>query len=95
SQSPAPVGFIKVPLIAILPFSVFQKLGRLVLWEDLITSSLQFTETQELKYTLYACSVQQSNIAYFDIYKYYKRTTKKSYQTFAEPPSGIAPSFLL
>ncbi|WP_405320630.1 hypothetical protein, partial [Frisingicoccus sp.] len=47
SQSPAPVGFIKVPLIAILPFSVFQKLGRLVLWEDLITSSLQFTETQD------------------------------------------------
>ena len=42
------MGFIKVPLIAILPFSVFQKLGRLVLWEDLITSSLQFTETQAL-----------------------------------------------
>ena len=40
------MGFIKVPLITELPFCIFQKIGRLVLWEDLGTFELQFAETQ-------------------------------------------------
>jgi len=35
-----------VPLISRLSLSFFQKIGRLVLWEDLTIPELQFTETQ-------------------------------------------------
>ena len=40
------MGFIKVPLITELPFLIRQKIGRLVLWEDLTTFKLHFAETQ-------------------------------------------------
>ena len=38
-----------MPLISRLSLSFFQKMGRLVLWEDLTIPELQFTETQENK----------------------------------------------
>ena len=46
SQSPIPVGLIKVPLFTELPFYIFQKSGRLVLWEIIFILELQFAETQ-------------------------------------------------
>lgn len=49
SQSPIPAGLIKVPLIMRLPFWIFQKIGRLVLWEAISFILLQFAETQVME----------------------------------------------
>ena len=46
SQSPAPVGFIKVPLFVKLLFSTLQKFGRLVLWEAVFILKVHSAETQ-------------------------------------------------
>ena len=46
SQSPTPVGLIKVPLFVKLLFSTLQKFGRLVLWEAVFILELHSAETQ-------------------------------------------------
>lgn len=47
-QSLVLAGLIKVPLFAELPFYIFQKSGRLVLWEIISILELQFAETQDI-----------------------------------------------
>ena len=49
SQSPAPAGFIKVPLFVKLLFSTLQKFGRLVLWEAMFILEVHSVETQAVE----------------------------------------------
>lgn len=84
------MGLIKVPLITELPFLIFQKIGRIVLWKDLTFSKLHFAETQVANVLDFiSCLLHTENINRQEAYngsKVYRGTQAKIYQN---PPEGM------